>query len=211
MADIYDSLKARSNFTFRRPALMTLILFNEGKQAQFVLIVFSLGLSSKCWKWQCCHFSLSCFHFQASFARTWASTANPRDRQSRYCLPRLIDGNMGAESVVEEPPWVCDSNPSTLCAGETDLRENKALVYSTGWFASVNRSPTAIPSSQYDAAASVELRRHVESWQPSSSTWIPLLLTQASLPASSVLIYWHAPYKDLLYSPGNTAQYSVIT
>lgn len=50
MADIYDSLKARSNFTFRRPALMTLILFNEGKQAQFVLIMFSLGLSSKCWK-----------------------------------------------------------------------------------------------------------------------------------------------------------------
>ena len=50
MADIYDSLKARSNFTCRRSALMTLILFNEGKQAQFVLIVFSLGLASKRWK-----------------------------------------------------------------------------------------------------------------------------------------------------------------
>ena len=210
MADIHDSLKARSNFTFRRPALMTLILFNEGKQAQFVLIVFSLGLSSKCWKWQCCHFSLELFSFP-SFLRTHLGLHSKSVRQSRYCLLRLTDGNMGAESVVEEPPWVCDSNPSTLCAGETDLRENKALVYSTGWFASVNRSPTAIPSSQYDAAASVELRRHVESWQPSSSTWIPLLLTQASLPASSVLIYWHAPHKDLLYSPGNTAQYSVIT
>lgn len=50
MPDIYDSLKARSNFTFRRSALMTLILFNEGERARFVLIMFSLGLSSKRWK-----------------------------------------------------------------------------------------------------------------------------------------------------------------